>query len=84
MMEGGNKSQASAELTSGQDVEDLQGKLSEIEKALVEAVGRRTQLERLWRSVLEELRPLRDRVASAKIACAIVASARGAYRKSVT
>ncbi|CAL9031131.1 unnamed protein product [Prunus brigantina] len=80
MMEGGNKSQASAELTSGQDVEDLQGKLSEIEKALAEAVGRRTPLERLWRSVLEELRPLRDRVASAKIACAIVASARGAYR----
>ncbi|CAB4280853.1 unnamed protein product [Prunus armeniaca] len=83
-MEGGNKSQASAsasaELTSGQDVEDLQGKLSEIEKALAEAVGRRAQLERLWTSVLEKLRPLRDRVASAKIASAIVASARGACR----
>ncbi|KAL6281177.1 hypothetical protein ACE6H2_018058 [Prunus campanulata] len=74
MMEGGNKSQASAsvsaELTSGQDVEDLQGKLSEIEKALAEAVARRAQLHRLWKSVLEELRPLRDRVACA----------RGAYR----
>ncbi|PQQ09478.1 uncharacterized protein Pyn_28673 [Prunus yedoensis var. nudiflora] len=84
MMEGGNKSQAtasvSAELTSGQDVEDLQGKLSKIEKALTEAVARRAQLHRLWKSVLEELRPLRDRVASAKIASAIVASARGAYR----
>ncbi|XP_021826052.1 uncharacterized protein LOC110766941 [Prunus avium] len=82
-MEGGNKSQASAsvsaELTSGQDVEDLQGKLSEIEKALAEAVARRAQLHRLWKSVLEELRPLRDRVASA-----IVASARGAYRSFPT
>ncbi|KAL6281184.1 hypothetical protein ACE6H2_018065 [Prunus campanulata] len=80
-MEGRNKSQvASAELTSVQDVEDLQGKLSEIEKALAEAVARRAQLDRLWKSVLDELRPLRDRVASAKIASAIVASARGAYR----
>ncbi|KAL6281181.1 hypothetical protein ACE6H2_018062 [Prunus campanulata] len=81
-MEGRNKTQAlaSAELTSGQYVEDLQGKLSEIEKALAEAVGRRAQLDRLWNSVFEELRPLRDRVASAKIASAIVASARGAYR----
>ncbi|KAI5329887.1 hypothetical protein L3X38_029284 [Prunus dulcis] len=81
-MEGRYESQAfaSAELTSGEDVGDLQGKLSEIEKALAEAVGRRAQLDRLWTSVLEELRPLRDRVASAKIASAIVASARGAYR----